>query len=101
MIVGRFTLNEQYWVMAGYSVFPTSAIVSLSNPHASPLSALTNRELAVLQYLARGMNNREIGEILLISNKTVSTFKARIFDKLCISTIVELVDFARMNHLIT
>ena len=88
-------------VMAGYSVFPTSAIVSLSNPHASPLSALTNRELAVLQYLARGMNNREIGEILLISNKTVSTFKARIFDKLCISTIVELVDFARMNHLIT
>ncbi len=88
-------------VVSGYSVFPTSAIVSFTNTGASPLSNLTDRELTVLQHLARGMNNREIGELLLISNKTVSTFKARILDKLGISTLVELVDFARRHRLIT
>jgi DNA-binding NarL/FixJ family response regulator len=87
-------------VLAGYSVFPTAAIASFTNTGASPLSSLTDRELAVLQHLARGMNNRDIGELLLISNKTVSTFKARIFEKLGISTIVELVDFARRHQLI-
>jgi two-component system response regulator EvgA len=88
-------------VVAGYSVFPTSAIVSFTNTGATPLSNLTDRELTVMQHLACGMNNREIGDLLLISNKTVSTFKARIFDKLGISTIVELVDFARRHQLIT
>lgn len=88
-------------VVAGYSVFPTSAIVSFTNTGASPLSNLTDRELTVMQHLARGMNNREIGDLLLVSNKTVSTFKARIFDKLGISTIVELVDIARRHQLIT
>jgi DNA-binding NarL/FixJ family response regulator len=87
-------------VVAGYSVFPTTAIVSFTNTGASPLSSLTDRELSVLQHLARGMNNREIGDLLLISNKTVSTFKARIFDNLSISTIVELIDFARRHQLV-
>jgi len=88
-------------VVAGYSVFPTAAIASFTNTGAAPLSNLTDRELAVLQQLTRGMSNREIGDLLLISNKTVSTFKRRIFDKLGISSAVDLVDFARKHHLIT
>lgn len=93
-------------IMAGYSVFPSSALVAFSHQGAesavpTTLSTLTDRELVVVQYLARGMNNKEIGDLLLISNKTVSSFKARIFDKLGISSIVELIDFARSHHLIT
>jgi DNA-binding NarL/FixJ family response regulator len=91
-------------VLAGYSVFPISAITPFTaagpDTGASQLSSLTNRELTVLQYLARGMNNREVSQMLHISNKTVSTFKTRIFEKLGISTLVELVDFARQHHLI-
>lgn len=47
------------------------------------------------------MSNKEIGDALLISNKTVSSHKTRPFEKLNISTLVELVDFARANNLIT
>jgi len=90
-------------VLAGYSVFPVSALALFKDAGAgagaSQLSSLTDRELTVLQHLARGMNNREIGDLLHISNKTVSTFKARIFEKLGISTIMEAVDVARRHHL--
>jgi len=90
-------------VLSGYSIFPSSALLSLTSPigvNANVLiQSLSDRELTVLQYLARGMSNKEIADTLLISNKTVSSYKARIFDKLGISTVVELVDFARANHL--
>jgi two-component system response regulator EvgA len=86
-------------------VFPSSALGALSS-HAGAgpadlIKTLSDRELTVLQQLARGMSNKEIGEALLISNKTVSSYKTRLFEKLNISTLVELVDFARANSLIT
>ncbi|MNL76281.1 Virulence factors putative positive transcription regulator BvgA [compost metagenome] len=52
-----------------------------------------------MQMLARGMSNKEIGEALFISNKTVSTHKTRIMGKLEVQTLVELVDFARQCHI--
>jgi DNA-binding NarL/FixJ family response regulator len=92
-------------VLAGYSVFPSSALGALSgNAGSTPaelIKTLSDRELTVLQQLARGMSNKEIGDALLISNKTVSSYKTRLFEKLNISTLVELVDFARANNLIT
>lgn len=93
-------------VLAGYSLFPSSALSSQVNPHspATPdalIKTLSDRELTVLQYLARGMSNKEIAETLLISNKTISSYKTRIFEKLRISTLVELVDFTRAHHLIS
>lgn len=56
--------------------------------------------MTVLQYLARGLSNKEIADTLLISNKTISGYKARIFEKLSISTLVELVDFSRAHCLV-
>jgi DNA-binding NarL/FixJ family response regulator len=47
------------------------------------------------------MSNKEIAETLLISNKTISSYKTRIFEKLGISTLVELVDFTRAHHLVS
>jgi DNA-binding NarL/FixJ family response regulator len=92
-------------VLAGYSMFPSSALVSLTNPVGVNATALVNslsdRELTVLQHLARGMSNKDIADTLLISNKTVSSYKARLFEKLSISTLVELVDFARKNNLVS
>jgi len=92
-------------VLAGYSMFPNSALEVLSgiaglSPDAL-LKSLSDRELTVLQNLARGMSNKEIADTLLISNKTVSSYKIRIFEKLGISSVVELVDFARVHHLIS
>lgn len=91
-------------VLSGYNMFPSS----VNSTHARPkpgaqpdalLKSLSDRELTVLQYLARGMSNKEIAETLLISNKTISSYKTRIFEKLGISTVVELVDFTRAHNL--
>ena len=92
-------------VLAGYSVFPSSALVSLSGAPgtstATLIRSLSDRELTVMQHLARGQSNKEIADTLLISNKTVSSYKTRIFEKLGITTLVELLDIARANELIT
>lgn len=92
-------------VMAGYSMFPSAALSSQAHLEASGSSAhliktLSDRELIVLQHLARGLSNKQIAETLLISNKTISSYKTRIFEKLGISTLVELVDFTRAQNLI-
>jgi two-component system, NarL family, response regulator LiaR len=43
---------------------------------------ITPRELEVLQLVARGLSNREIGEALFVSESTVKTHCSRAFDKL-------------------
>ena len=43
---------------------------------------ITPRELEVLQLVARGLSNREIGETLFVSENTVKTHCSRAFDKL-------------------
>ncbi|HEY2254708.1 MAG TPA: response regulator transcription factor [Variovorax sp.] len=93
-------------VLGGYNMFPapTPSTRSSHKPGAGAdrlVQILSDRELTVLQYLARGMGNKEIAQALLISNKTISSYKTRVFEKLGISTVVELVDFARAHHLIS
>jgi len=56
-------------------------------PEADPappgaLDGLTARELEVLREIANGLTNREIGQRLYISEKTVSVHVARIFSKI-------------------
>lgn len=93
-------------VLAGYSIFATSILTSQSTllDDSRPntlIRRLSDRELTILQHLARGLSNKEIAGILLISNKTISGYKARIFEKLKISSLVDLVDFSRTHRLVT
>jgi DNA-binding NarL/FixJ family response regulator len=57
--------------------------------------ALTERELAVLELVAVGMTNREIGEQLLMANKTASVHVSRILTKLGVSSRVEAATAAQ------
>ncbi len=52
---------------------------------------LSNREKGIVQLVAQGFHNREIGEKLLISEQTVKNHLHAIFDKLGISDRLELV----------
>lgn len=61
---------------------------------ASPLQALSDRELQVLKRLAEGKTSREIAEALHLSVKTVETYRARLSTKLDLKTTAELVRFA-------
>ena len=43
---------------------------------------ITPRELEILELMAGGLSNREIGEKLFVSENTVKTHSSRLFDKL-------------------
>ncbi len=65
-----------------------------------PASALTERELDVLRLLARGSANKQIGVSLHISESTVKTHVANIFQKLDVSDRTEAVAIALTRGLI-
>jgi two-component system, NarL family, response regulator NreC len=55
---------------------------------------LTDRQREVLQLIAEGRSNKEIGEILGVSVKTVEFHRGRIMTKLGVHTAAELAAFA-------
>ena len=61
--------------------------------HRSRLGALTNREREVLLLVAEGLTNREIGERLEISPRTVETHRERVMAKLRIRSVAGLTRF--------
>ncbi|MCK5684776.1 response regulator transcription factor [bacterium] len=61
---------------------------------------LTHRETDVLKLLANGKSNHEIAEILLISIKTVETYRSRLIKKLKLRNIAELTRYAIKNNLV-
>lgn len=64
------------------------------------IQSLSDRELRTLQYLVTGFSNKKISEAMLLSEKTVSTYKTRVLNKLNIKSVVYLADFAKRNNLI-
>lgn len=52
-------------------------------------ASLTDQERKVLEQLAEGKTNREIGELLFLSEKTVKNYVSRILDKLGLSRRAE------------
>ena len=73
----------------------------LVNPDGSTaLEPLSERERDVLQLLALGYTNQEIGKKLYISVRTVDTHRAHIMHKLELETRAELVMFALANGVI-
>lgn len=64
------------------------------------IKTLSDREMHTLLYLVAGMSNKKISEIMLLSEKTVSTYKTRVMTKLNIKSVVYLAEFAKRNNLI-
>lgn len=60
-----------------------------------PFPALTDRELEVLDQLARGLDNSAIGKALYLSEKTVRNYVSGIFAKLGVASRAEAVVSAR------
>jgi two-component system response regulator NreC len=61
---------------------------------------LSSREAQILTLIARGYGNKEIGELLYISVKTVESYKSKIMNKLGLKTRAELVEYALKKRLI-
>jgi DNA-binding NarL/FixJ family response regulator len=65
-----------------------------------PLKRLTRREREVLQLLAEGRSNKEIGSALHITTKTAETHRARLMAKLGVHSVAELVRYAIRNKIV-
>jgi len=68
-------------------------------PQVQPLNELTSRELMVAEQVAKGASNREIAEILSITERTVKAHLSAIFEKLQVRDRVQLA--LKMNNLPT
>jgi DNA-binding NarL/FixJ family response regulator len=64
------------------------------------VGSLSEREAQVLRLLASGKTNRQIGEELFISEKTVARHVSNIFDKLGVSSRSAATAWAYQRHLI-
>lgn len=72
-------------------------LTSVQNPQSfHPLSKLSERELQIAKLFAEGYGNLEIANDLDIKQNTVSTVKKRIYNKLNVNTMIELVDMIRI-----
>jgi DNA-binding CsgD family transcriptional regulator len=61
---------------------------------------ITAREHEILGLIAQGLTSREIGEKLFVSENTVKTHSARVFEKLGVNRRVQAVQEARRRGLI-
>ncbi|MBI3136315.1 MAG: response regulator transcription factor [Bacteroidetes bacterium] len=64
------------------------------------VSQLTEREIEILKLVAQGMTNKEIGDSLNISHRTVDTHRTNLMKKLEVTNVAGLIRFAFKNGLI-
>ncbi|QOG00669.1 response regulator transcription factor [Flavobacterium sp. MDT1-60] len=95
--------SEEKMMFAITSIFESSTYISAElvsklveakgrKKAINPLEVLSKRELQIAQLLINGNGNLEISNMLNIHMSTVSTYKARVFEKLKINNLVELIN---------
>ena len=65
-----------------------------------PHEMLSDREFEVMRLLASGKTVTEIAVMLSLSDKTISTYRARVLEKIGIQTNADLVRYAIQNKLV-
>jgi DNA-binding NarL/FixJ family response regulator len=85
-------------VAGGDSLLPASIASKLAESMTHP--ELSERELQVLQYMAKGRSNKEIGQILYISENTVKAHVKSILAKLDAMGRTEAIAIATKRGLI-
>jgi DNA-binding NarL/FixJ family response regulator len=87
----RAVLAGQLFVSERIANLLTERFVDGRSGAASPVEALSDRELEVFQLLGRGLSTRQIGDQLHVGFKTVQAYCARIKDKLQLANATELL----------
>lgn len=65
-----------------------------------PHETLSDRELEVLRWIGLGRTVGEIASVLSLSGKTVSTYRARLLEKMGLQTSAQLIHYAIRNKLV-
>jgi two-component system nitrate/nitrite response regulator NarL len=90
----RSVHEGQIWANSLQMSFAVEALASSPTPRAvdaNGLDLLSKREMEVVRSLAEGLTNREIAERLGLSQHTIKNYLFRVFDKLGVSSRVELL----------
>jgi DNA-binding NarL/FixJ family response regulator len=91
-------------IKGGKYVSPTLAeklVVDLQrDTDRPPQEALSDREFEVMRLIASGKTVSEIADLLSLSDSTVSTYRARILEKMDMRTTAELTRYAIENKLL-
>ena len=89
----------QVWASSTEFQFVIDALAKppLADFHANGGSLLSAREIDVVRCVAEGLTNREIAQRLKLTEHTVKNYLFRIFDKLGVSSRVEVVLYALGN----
>ena len=78
------------------------ATLGLPGYHESPFSKLSRRESEVVNLILQGKSIKEMSQMLILSDKTVNTYRYRLYDKLNIKNDVQLTRLAiKFGHLDT
>lgn len=89
---GKIILNE--------TVKKNLALIAKQNKSERLYRKLSNREVEVLRYLSDGKKNNEIAKILKLNEKTISTYKLRLLQKLNVTNLVDLVNKAKTLEIV-
>lgn len=63
----------------------------------NPLHSLSNREMDVAKHMINGLGVLEVSSLLSLSPSTVSTYKSRIFEKLQVENLPELIALFKLH----
>lgn len=90
-------------VASGQSYFSSDVTLALLKPSANQGQSnelLTERETEILKLIAGGFSNKEIGDQLFISHRTVDTHRTNLMKKLDVSNIAGLISYAIRNGIV-
>ncbi|HZQ69329.1 MAG TPA: response regulator transcription factor [Terriglobales bacterium] len=90
----RSVCNGEIWANNQQMAYMVESLASTPAVHAvdsNGMNLLSKRELEVVRSLAEGLTNREIAERLGLSQHTIKNYLFRVFDKLGVSSRVELL----------
>ena len=90
-------------VIAGRRYFSHSLaerVLAVGPRDSGEPAPLSGRELDVLRLAAGGLTSAEIARLLIVSSKTVETYRARIYKKLNVRGLAALVRYALTHQLV-
>lgn len=90
-------------VMAGkqhLSAEVNTVLMSKESDQKGGLAGLTEREIEIVRLIAEGLSNKEIGDKLFISHRTVDTHRTNLMQKLGVHNIAGLVRLAIREGLV-
>lgn len=89
------------YVSASLAETLAGSVVAIDRPNDRPLhAALSDREYLVMRLIGSGKTVTEIADELALSIKTISTYRARILEKMGMKNNAELMQYALRNKLV-